>query len=896
MLMVAVKQYAARPLTDARELMATAAFAIPRTPDWHVPRERLLDLLDSSAGRPLVLVSAPAGSGKTELVADWVRHRLDVDEAAWVTAKEPDEAVLPLVLEALARMEGPVPHPRARRENIERPPAVAVAETVNAGAHRITLVLDGFEIASPAAADELQSLIDLTGDGLRVVLVSRVDPVLALYRYRLSDTIVEVRAADLAFTADEARELLARSGVVLREDELRQLLARTRGWAAALRFSARAIRAAGGGDGALAGMEAATTDINEYLLGEVLGRQPPELREFLLCTSVADVLFPGLVEELVDHMPLRGLEDLTKFNAFVESTDQAPGSFRYHPFFRDLLRAQLAHENPEKMADLERRTGSWYVRRGLASAGLPHLAACHAWDLAAMAVVDSRAIIDLILEGEEGQYVVLMRDIPGPDELSHPAARVVRAAIALVCGDDERCARELDDLHTTGRVHDHAGHRVRAAAAVVEALRGRDAEPPEKAVLLADRASEQVAALEVHTSDLPADLGALASNAEAVAQMRVGNVTEARHAFAATLGCGSAVHPYLRAEALGYVALADAIVGRLSQAERNAVRSLALADLLPLRSPRPAAAEVALSWVTLDRYDLDPAAEHLTRAAAGSQAQRNPLCRTFRMLAVAGLLRARGRPSAALSKVRVGLLELGWDDRWLADRLRLEAARLWVASGRPDRARHELTDVVQDRDAKVVSALAHLAEGEDSEAGECLANVEMRSAPLEVAVTKLLADAARYAGQRSPTLARQAVGRGLRLAAREQMRRPFREAPPSVQRMLAHDPVLVDAGRWVHNQPGPALLHVHRGAGVATPATGGSPTGADSVPLEKLTAKELEVVRHMSDLLTTEEIAAEMFISVNTVRTHVRSILRKLRVTRRNAAVRRAREMGLVDH
>jgi LuxR family transcriptional regulator, maltose regulon positive regulatory protein len=882
---------------DAREAVAAALFAIPSTPPWYVRRARLLDLLDTSGRKPLVLVSAPAGSGKTAVVADWVHSRVGMESTAWVTAKETDEAVAPLLYQALARTAAAgIRDPNEDRSPREQQGPAAIARAVAAVPGRLTVVLDGFELASTAAADEVQALLDLSGEALRVVLLGRVDPLLPLYRYRLCDRVVEIRATDLAFTPAEAQQLFASSGIPLSEEELGQILERTGGWAAALRFSARAIGRAGGSHDALVEMETASVDINEYLLGEVLDTQPPELREFLLCTSVADVLHPDLVEELVGRVPLLALEDLARLNAFVEPTDQGKGPYRYQPFFRDLLRAQLAYERPERLAELQRRTGSWYARQGLVRTALPHLITCRSWDLVAAAVVNSGAIIDLLLDGQEGQYAVLLRYMP--DDFDDAEGCIVRAALAWLSGEDERCAAELGRLHVRGQGESQA--RLRALSAVVEALRGLDAEAPDEALTLAGRADERLAVLEGQSADGYPILGALVHIIHGVALLRAGHIAHARHSFGASIVRGGDVHPYARAEGLGYLAVTDALLGRLTQAERNAARSLAIADLLPATARRPAAAELALSLVELDRYNLDRAAEHLDRSAGGSPLEREPAFRALRRIAAAGLFRSRGRLSLALSKTRIGLLELAGHDRWLTDQLHLEAARLLVAAGAPERAHDELTAVGSQAEAKLVAAQALLADGEESVASECLDGLQTRNAPPRLTVDRLLTDAACLAGQGASAEARRAVDRGLRIAVRERMRRPFREAPASVQRMLVRDPLLVEAARWVHHDTGPVAMSPRQDAAADhrpdTAACAPAHGGLESVAVvEKLTAKELEVLANLAELLTTEEIAAKMFVSVNTVRTHVRSILRKLRVNRRNAAVRRARELGLLD-
>jgi LuxR family maltose regulon positive regulatory protein len=254
---------------------------------------------------------------------------------------------------------------------------------------------------------------------------------------------------------------------------------------------------------------------------------------------------------------------------------------------------------------------------------------------------------------------------------------------------------------------------------------------------------------------------------------------------------------------------------------------------------------------------------------------------------VAGLERAAGKVRPALERLEKAAAELDGTDPWLADYLRVEAARVGLAGGQPDVALHELESVKQydGREAAVIAAAAYASQGMDAAVEDSLADARGSDLPLRVEVSKLLVEVAQETRRRSPGRARVVLARSLRLAAPEELRRPFREAGPAVQRVLSSDPRLLREHEWL-SRPGPHVPAQRRGG-----------EGRDLVSpdlVEPLTAKELEVLGHLEELLTTEEIAQKMFVSVNTVRTHVRSILRKLGVNRRNAAVRKARDLGML--
>jgi LuxR family maltose regulon positive regulatory protein len=209
-----------------------------------------------------------------------------------------------------------------------------------------------------------------------------------------------------------------------------------------------------------------------------------------------------------------------------------------------------------------------------------------------------------------------------------------------------------------------------------------------------------------------------------------------------------------------------------------------------------------------------------------------------------------------------------------------------VAGGEADLALHELESVrVYDgRETAVVAAAAYASQGMNAAAEGALAEARGAGLPLRVEVPRLLVEVAQESRRKSSGRARVVLARSLRLAATEEMRRPFREAAPAVRRLLASDPRLLREHHWLDRSGGQVPAQRNDDAD-------GQP-GPEVV--ESLTAKELEVLGHLEELLTTEEIAGKMFVSVNTVRTHVRSILRKLGVNRRNAAVRKARDLGML--
>jgi LuxR family maltose regulon positive regulatory protein len=352
----------------------------------------------------------------------------------------------------------------------------------------------------------------------------------------------------------------------------------------------------------------------------------------------------------------------------------------------------------------------------------------------------------------------------------------------------------------------------------------------------------------------------------------------------------------VRADLLGHLALVDALEGHLARASRTAEMSLALAD--GKRSTAvchgEAAAHLALGAVALERCHPREARHHVAVAMSSPALCGHPLCQALSEMVAAGADRAGGDLGSALTRLGAGAERLTSSDPWLADRMRLEAARLGLAVGRPQVALSVLDGVghPDEPHAAAVAAVVLAERGQLSAVDDRLGRLHHRPGTLQSEVLALLAEGSRALQHHETGRARAALDRSLRLAAPEGLRRPFRDGGPMVQRLLSADPVALREHGWL-TSAGSATQRVLPVSSETTRPV--PPLGApQSTVVEELTAKELEVLRHLAELLNTEEIAATMFISVNTVRTHVRNILRKLDVNRRNAAVRRARELGLL--
>jgi LuxR family maltose regulon positive regulatory protein len=863
---------------------------IPDPPRQFLSRPRLFEQLDRDQRCSLALVSAPAGTGKTTLVADWVTTR-GSDNTEWITFDR-DEPFWPGFVGCLGRLGVPVPATTMPAGDVPLDPAVrhALASAVAAQEQHVTIVVDGYEVESAAVAADLDFLLRHTGHRLRLVLLTRADPVLPLYRYRLDETMTEVRMADLAFTDEEAQALLGQMGVGLSARSTHVLNARTKGWVTGLRLAGRMLAEREDPDSAVEDVGGASGSIAEYLLGEVLAVHPEEIRELLMATSIPDTIQPGLAEALAGRSAARTIALLVRVNVFIEKVPGHADHYRYHPFFRDLLRAELAYSSPETMDRLQRRAAEWFAEQGLLTPSVRHFVSAGAWKEAVAQVVDSAAVGQLVLGDGRDPLVRMLKDVPA--DLDEPSAAVVRAALALTHGDEATFGEEIDRArsHRPGASpHDKA---IDLAVAVLVALRARFSEDPREAEVLA-LAAEEVLGDAANRSKVQAhpELAALVFAAKGIAATRQGDLERAGEVFHA--GAGAAVEASadpLLVECLGYLAILACCSGDLERASSLASHALRVAaDAGIPVADRSAAAQVALAYVDMERFDLRAATEHVRSAERSDFILGDPVPRTFLHVARSRLQVAQGDRAGALAAVSQAASGFVDQRNWLAERLRLELAHLEIGLEHPESALLEIESLAEGRmaaEAALVAAQAKLKVGDEAGAIELLAVACGDQSPVAVRTLAWLVECGRQIRAGAPGRARDALGNALRISAPIQLRRPFHEAPAPVRHLLVADPKLVADHEWLFEVGGRTMPRVPRRAAAAVEPR--------SAPVESLTPKELEVLGHLAEMLTTEEIAASMYISVNTVRTHVRNILRKLGVSRRNAAVRAARELELI--
>ncbi|MFI8948257.1 LuxR C-terminal-related transcriptional regulator [Streptomyces sp. NPDC053750] len=872
-------------------------FVLPSLPATFLRRQRLVDHFDRALRTPLTLVNGSAGAGKTLLAADWAAGLRQ--PVAWLTVEAGDRrpgVFWAYVFESLracgARASGAAGAP-ADADGVDRALLAALAAELNARERPVVLVLDEYDrMTAPEVAQQLEFVLHHAGQGLRLVLVTRTEPLLPLHRYRATGELTEIRGAELAFTAGEAVALLELHGLHLPVHAASALVERTRGWAAGLRLSALAARESADPELYLKEFEADHTTVADFLLAEVLKGRTAETQDLLLRVSVLERFCPDLADALTlrtDAAPL--LAGLHRENAFIERLGHS--WYRLHPLFREILRAHLRERLPGLEPELHRRAARWLRRSGFLPETLAHCAAAGDWDLAAGALVDDLAIGRLFTGLRSGDLAQLFSGM-GPESRS-PASELVRAAHALSRQDIdhglERLRRAEDRLSDDGS----GAAQVRLSCALLETLAARlSGSPPraERAAEAADALREEVPA---HLLDKHPELTALLLTHLGSARLWAGRFEDARAVLTGVAGTpGGAATVLPRAESMGHLALLDYLNGWIGRAERRALAAVCEVERAGL--PRPAGAglgRLVLAAVAVDRHELDRAQALLDETATARlpAGQRDPVPAAGRAIAASRLLLDRGDARAAVEAARPGV-PVAVASPWATSHAALVVSAARLAEGRPDSAAQALRGVSGDLPVWAVEAAAiQAAAGRPRAAADLLDGLrtEGRAGPA-VSVGAALVRARAALGSGDEATARRLVARALLDARRERLRRPFLRAGEWIRPLLATPDLHELAAGWLTGA-GPS-----RRRGGRTRWQPGTSTSASAPPLVavELSGRERDVLERLARMMSAEEIAADLWVSVNTVKTHLKSVYRKLAVNRRNDAVHRARDLGLL--
>ncbi|WP_243061050.1 LuxR C-terminal-related transcriptional regulator [Nocardioides sp. SR21] len=912
---------------------------LPRVRRDTVARPRLDDLLDRTMDAPVTVVSAPAGFGKTTLLSTrltaWLAEPVDpgaggARAAAWVSLTDRDRqpgSFWTYVLHALDRaVPGSASAALALQQTGQAPIESALASVVNElSVHpgEVSLVLDDYHLADgPDIAEGMTFLVEHLPAQLRLTISTRADPALPLARLRARGELVEVRAADLRFTGEEAAAYLNDlHGLDLTADDVAALEARTEGWAAALQLAVLSLRDRADASAFIAGFAGDDRFVVDYLAEEVLGRQPEDVRRFLLNTSVLERLTGALcdaVSPTPDDQSRPGgramLDLLERQNLFVVPLDDHRRWYRYHHLFADVLAAHLFQERPEDVPALHARASRWYAGNGHTEDAIRHALA--AGDTATASDLVELALPALRRARREHDIVTWITQLP-VEVLDRRPVLAVGLIGGLMASNDfatiEARVHDVEQLLTRPAsdlvVVDHGElERLPAALEVYRAGLALVGGDPSGTIVHAKNAL----GLAAPGDDLTA---ASASGLMGLALWTTGDIGAAHRAYIAT--ADRLTHAGHIADVLGCsLAIADMelTLGRLRDAENTLRRALDLAekhDAAGVAGPEvmrgTADMLVALSRIAWHRDDLPEVADLLRRAddlGEPSGLPQNP----YRWRVAMARLRAAERnwPTALellddAQRVYVG------DFSPPVHPIHATRARLLLASGDLDGAR------VWAREHKVGAddELSYLREYEHLTLARLLlaehrATGDIATLQQATALLERLLDAA-TAGERDGTVLEVEVLRaaayrsaGDQEAAETALEHAVELAEPEEwPRFLLDTPGLTELLRALAEQrPASTFLRDLLAGRADQPATAPQSDirpGAQEPLLDPLSDRELDVLRLLGSELDGPAIARELVVSLNTVRTHTKHIYTKLGVNNRRAAISKAHQLGLLS-
>ena len=922
-----------------------------QVPQPHFPvlrRRRITGLLDQAARNRVTLISGPAGAGKTVACATWAAAPAQARRVVWLTLDAEDQQAWfwAYVCAGLARLR-PIPADSLRSLEDVSPDGfpLRLVEAAQTFTEPVILVLDDIhELTDTAVLSGIDLLIRHAPATLRLVLSARQPPALQLARLRVAGELADIGGHDLACTSEEADAYFSMVGLDVDPGARDALLRRTQGWMAGLRLAAMAGRSdpePGVTITDLAGDEPIVTD---YLWDEVLVKQAPATRMFLLRTCLAEQVSGDLADALTGQSgSVRTLDRLSRENSFVDAIDREHGEYAYHPLLRQVLTAELHREIPHEIPVLLRRAARWYAAHDQPIASVRCAAEAQDWDYAAQTLAEAGA--GVASPGSTADLESVLSLFPADRSADDPAVAAAWAAARLWDGDrDGACAYLDSGDRALSRAVPAMQRIMEPTLAALRVMLAGGRTDPDPALLSGARALAERSQAAASTQPEHRAVGLL-WYAVGVARLRRWEVQPARHALRHAdrqLAAGNLTG--LQARARAWRALAEAWYGDLSAARRSAADVLAGPGLPEPGLPEPGPAEASRAELGAWGAGWDSGAA--TAAAATAAAARG-----------AGTAAGAGKAQAAeLAALAQSLVSLRRDDLSTAQRLlegidpgltgqfpgeppvsavaALIRARVLLADGDATAAtallsrlretwgpaHPALADVLTIAEGEVAlrggntgrarAVLLLVEEGEHFDradgrllrGGLLIAEGDFKSA-LE-AVEPCL-DAAAAGAADGVTLQEQISGLLVAAAAQRRLGSTDEAAALLEQALALAEPdgayrAFLDGGGSVRSAMTVLIQPTSRHAGFAgrilerfdaqAPRPAG-PADAASVPL---TDSERAVLRFLPSHMTNEEISQALFLSINTVKTHLRSAYRKLGVSSRREAIARGRRLGLL--
>ena len=892
-------------------ILATKLF-IPPPRAKVVPRPRLIERLHEGLHGKLMLISAPAGFGKTTLISAWLAT--EERPAAWLSLDEADSDPTRFLVYFIVALQTIAPH---LGEGVlgmllspQPPPTESLLTTllneIATIPDNFVLVLDDYHVINATAVDQaLTFLLERLPPQMHLVITTREDPQISLARLRARGHMTELRATDLRFTPTEAAGFLNQvMGLSLSVEDVTALEARTEGWIAGLQLAAIALQGHEDTTNFIKSFTGKHHFVMDYLLAEVLQQQSARVQTFLLRTSILDRLCGPLCDAVLLEPSASGpetLEYLEQANLFIVPLDHERRWYRYHHLFADLLRQRLGHSlSPGEIKELHIRASEWYKQNGLMLDALHHALKAEAFEQAARLAEDVWQSMDRTFQS--AAWLGWVRKIPHAVVSVRPTLCVLLARTYAYVGDldsSEAYLKNAEHALAGSTVQEELKH-LQGTIALVRATNAQNQGNLVETVKYAELAIRTIPKENTYplaqafitlgmthwaTGDLEASLHAM--HVWMKDMQRLGN------------------QEFVVASAFA-VADIEVILGRLREAKNSLQQAIQQAGALgPEAETVTAHHHLGLALLAHEQDDDPAMTQHLQIAA--DLGQRTPLVNwPYRWsMAQARIEEADDACDAALERLNEAGRVYVQNPVPITQPIEAYKARIYLKQGRLDRAQiwaQERGISVED-EVRYLTEYEHLtlarvrlADGSFDGVNDllnrllALAEAQHRTGSvIEILLTQALVDQAQGDGLK----AHVALERGLRLAEPEGYLRTFVEQGKAMRQLL------LDFSSANKEQPAhPLHSYVDKIlAAFSLPVKVISKSALPNQPpeiIEPLTGRELEILHLMAQGLSNHEIGQRLFLALNTVKGHNRHIFGKLQVQRRTEAIARARESGLL--
>lgn len=913
-----------------QDILTTKLF-IPRSRPVHVSRPRLIEQLDTGLHRKLTLISAPAGFGKTTLVSEWLEG-ITEDQGAgrksigvtWLSLDEDDNDPVRFLTYFIAALN----HIRGIETDLgqgalsmlqsPQPPStnsilISLINEVASISDKIIFVLDDYHlIEAQSIHDTLAFLLEHLPPQMHLVIATREDPHSPLGRLRAKDQLTELRAADLRFTFSEASEFLNRvMGLNLSEEDIAGLETRTEGWIAGLQLAAISIQGRSDASGRIKAFSGSHRLVLDYLIEEVLERQPESIKHFLLRTSILNRLAGSLCDALTGHEDGQTtLEMLERTNLFIIPLDEERRWYRYHHLFADLLRQRLRQTLPQGVPTLHHRASDWYERNGFIDEAIEHALAASDHERSAELIEQQVEVI-----WERGEHAKLFRwtsKIPEEILSTKPLTAIIHAWVQLEAGEIQKAETSLEAVNhiiqiaqaegststQDGFAHPDTSH-LKSRLAVMRAMIGfRQADVPS----IIKHSREALESL----PDKDLSWRSIAAMALGDSQYIAGDMKAANSALSEAIRISKeAGNIYIMIYASIKLAIILQYQCRLHQALALCRDLMAYMDSHGLSgSSMNGVLHAEWGEILWDLNDIDRAFHLVTKGIELSEQEIDLTNLSWTHLVLVKVLYARREFSEALRTIS-NLEKTAAESHlppWIVSRIAAWKAKIWLATGNLDAVQNwvqvrqlHIDDELQSaREVEhLVLARFLLSQGDLEEAVSLLERL-LESAEKGDRVTRMiemelvLSLVLHEQGEMEKAIA--ALKNSLALAQPEEHIRLFVNEGPVMAQLLYEA-----LNRGIAKDYIPRLL-----AAFSETETGEADSAITQIDqsgmIEPLSEREIEVLQLIAEGLTNPEIATRLYLSLNTIKAHTRNIYSKLGVNNRTQAVNQARNLGLLEN